>query len=241
MARSFETVPLPPLAAGQIVITVTRNFVPLSRYKSAITSLFEHQKGAELENLYLVGDFAVRVLKEATLTGARRYNRRFALTAEPHRSLGSLTDEGYPFFAGEMRLGITANLPPLPQKCKAYLTFETVHACLVTAWVNGKDTGFCAWEPYEIDVTDALRAGENEIVLALTNTLHNLIGPFHRPRGVLGAAWGGYVSPNLPWVGATEEDPLWYLHRTPDTEFWTDSYLLRPFGISGIFAVFREE
>lgn len=241
LAKSFETVPLPALSAGAHTLAITRDFVPLSRYKSAITSLFEHQKGSELENVYLLGDFAVRATAEATLTGARRYNRHFALTAEPRLSRGNLTDEGYPFYAGEIQLKTAVTLPALPAKCKAYLSFGTVHACLVSATVNGKEGGFCAWEPYEIDVTEAFREGENEIVLSLTNTLHNLIGPFHRPRGVLGAAWGGYVSPNLPWVGITAEDPLWYLHRTPDTAAWTDSYLLRPLGVSGVSLVFREE
>ena len=241
LAKSFETVPLPALGAGVHTLAVTRNFVPLSRYKSAITSLFEHQKGSELEPVYLVGDFAVRATKEATLTGARRYSRHFSLTNEGALSRGNLTDEGYPFYAGEIQLKTSVCLPAIPKKCKAYLTFNAVHACLVSATVNGKDAGFCAWDPYEIDVTEALGEGENEITLSLTNTLHNLIGPFHRPRGVLGAAWGGYVSPNLPWVGITEEDPLWYLHRTPDTAAWTDSYLLRPLGVSGVAVVLREE
>jgi hypothetical protein len=42
------------------------------------------------------------------------------------------------------------------------------------------------WEPYEIDVTDLLRPGENTLELRVANTPINLIEGVQRPSGLSG-------------------------------------------------------
>ena len=74
--------------------------------------------------------------------------------------------------------------------------------------------------------------------LRLFGTLRNLLGPWHRPVGEVGACWGGYDAPNLPWLGLEaletgKREPNWYLDRMPDRDGWTESYLLLPMGIVG--------
>ena len=81
-----------------------------------------------------------------------------------------------------------------------------------------------------------VRPGKNSLSIRLYGTLRNLLGPWHRPVGEIGACWGGYDVPDQPWLGslAHENDqryPNWHLDRTPDRPGWTESYLLVPFGV----------
>jgi hypothetical protein len=54
--------------------------------------------------------------------------------------------------------------------------------------VNGKPAGHIAWQPWECDVTDRIKPGENTIEVVVVGTLKNTLGPHHAgsPRG---AAW----------------------------------------------------
>jgi hypothetical protein len=47
-------------------------------------------------------------------------------------------------------------------------------ACRVV--LNGRDMGARLWPPYRYEVTDALKPGENEIEISVTNTAENLLG-----------------------------------------------------------------
>jgi len=49
--------------------------------------------------------------------------------------------------------------------------------------VNGKNTGFCWHEPFQIDITDATKAGENFLQVEVVNTINNrLIGDAKLPE-----------------------------------------------------------
>ncbi len=41
--------------------------------------------------------------------------------------------------------------------------------------VNGQSAGVRLWEPYQIEVTDLLKPGENTIEMLVANTLVNLL------------------------------------------------------------------
>jgi len=54
--------------------------------------------------------------------------------------------------------------------------------------VNGQQPGYIASQPWELDVTDSIKAGENTIEVVVIGTLKNTLGPHH--AGTLrGAAW----------------------------------------------------
>jgi hypothetical protein len=72
------------------------------------------------------------------------------------------------------------------------------------------------------------------MTLTLTNSLRNLLGPYHRPKGEEGCFQGGYAFPGASWIGIGKNDVTWYEHRVPDTPYWTDSYLQIPFGVRGV-------
>lgn len=235
-AKSFETVPLGNCTEGENIIELKRIFKPLEKFKSSITSLFENQTGVELEAAYLLGDFAVAAKPEPTGSGLLRYNSNFTLTDEAASAYGELTSAGYPFYAGTIELSQTVRIGKAElSKESVKLYAEGLNACTAEIYVNGVRCADMNWQPYETEIGRCLREGDNEITVAVTNTLRNLLGPYHRPRGEIGALWGGYESPNKPWVGVSPQNPKWYDHRVPDTAEWTEAYLQLPFGITRMY------
>jgi hypothetical protein len=53
--------------------------------------------------------------------------------------------------------------------------------------INGQSAGVRLWEPYQIEVTDLLKPGENTIEMRVANTLVNLLERVERPSGLAGA------------------------------------------------------
>ncbi len=243
--KSFETIPLTaPVLPGENVLEVSRQYMPLARFRSSITSLFENLPGVELECMYLVGDFGVWSSRLPTRTHCNKMDHRFALGTETDSFTGELVDAGYPFYTGTMSLTQTVTIPQSLAGKRASIKLEGLTSCLARIFVNGEDKGIIAWEPNELDI-GVLQQGEVTIGLDITNTLRNLLGPYHRPKGEFGEAWGGYGYPNLPWIGAVDEVtrkpiPNWQDHRIPDTNAWTEDYMLVSNGLQGAYLIVRE-
>lgn len=129
-----------------------------------------------LDFLKLVGTFS--------LAGTEAY----ALAA-PRTGIaaGSWTTQGYPYFSGTGKLTQCVDLPA------AYLERHVLRLAVhcgkdvLQVWINGQEAGICLWEPYTLDVTKLLRPGQNEIALAVTNTLINLLEGVEHPSGVFSA------------------------------------------------------
>ncbi|MEM2819586.1 MAG: hypothetical protein QXF31_00205, partial [Candidatus Bathyarchaeia archaeon] len=127
----------------------------------------------ELENIYLLGDFGVKVGEKGTSK----------IIEEPlYASLGDLCKVGYPFYAGEIELAKHINLD-LPEKARATIRLEEPSSSLAIIYVNGKEAGKAILPPYDVDVTSLLRSGENEIKILLVGSLRNALGPLHYKGG----------------------------------------------------------
>ncbi len=231
-SRDFETVALPACKKGENVIELTRRYTPLPKVKSAIGSLFTTIKGTELESIYLLGNFAVNTQREAERNGNLRYSRHMSIAPENSTVHGELTACGYPFFAGTVKL--SKNITFAGDTRNAVLHFDSFNGCIGKVTVNGIYCGDVCCPPYKVDISKALLQGENTFTIEITNTLRNLLGPYHRPEGEIGSLFmNGYGNPNGPWMGNHREDPEWYTHHTIDNDFWTDSYMMTAFGIEG--------
>ncbi len=235
LAFGFETIPVPDLSAGRHALTVRRHFAPMRKAKSSVTSLFENLGGVDLEQMVLIGDFAVRSAVEPSIRGCVRMNEDFVLTDEDTVCGEELIVHGYPFYAGIMSLSAEIDIPINAKDVR--LSLDGLHAAVAEVLVNGEVCGEFCWAPYEVKLAN-LRAGKNELTIRLYSTLRNLLGPWHRPVGEIGACWGGYDAPNKPWEGRLAHEtgrvyPNWYIDRKPDKEGWTESYLVLPLGIAG--------
>jgi hypothetical protein len=180
-------------------------------------------RDSELESVYVVGDFGVtgrRLREENRFNGQvfDRYAPDFRLTAPPTGVQAKdgqavaidLTAQGLACFAGRATLRQTVTLPSLDGR--TLLELHNLRAALAHVRVNGQRAGTVAWQPHRVDVTDALKAGENIIEIELVGTLRNLLGPHHLNDG------------DLAWTGPGQ---------FRDKNRWTDDYILVPFGLDG--------
>ena len=234
LAKAFETISLPKSKIGENVIEISRNFVPLAKIRRKISSLFETRHGVELEAVYLIGDFAVKMQQEPERNGDLKYSRQnILLTDEEKTVCGELTKAGYPFYAGTISL--TRSFEWNGNTDGTVIHLENLDGCLCKVTVNGIECGYMHSMPYEVDISKALRKGNNTVTFELINTLRNLLGPYHRPVGEIGEIRSSYDEPDIGWMGGKHGgDKGWYDRRVPDTDYWTESYLLVPLGISRV-------
>lgn len=234
-AFGFETIPLDHLKEGIHKLTIRRRFEALRKATMNVTSLFENLGGVELEPAVLLGDFAVRSSLEPAVSGCIRMSKDFVLTNEDTGCGEELIPHGYPFYCGTMTMETQIEIPQHAE----HVTFslDGLNAAVAEVSVNGMHCGELCWAPYSVELT-GLQPGKNTLTLKLYGTIRNLLGPWHRPVGEVGACWSGYAAPNQPWEGSLALEnrqtyPDWYLDRVPDRPGWTESYLCLPFGIAG--------
>ena len=155
----------------------------------------------DIEPMYLFGDFGVyekkgfwKGTKENVLLGAEFY------IGEKTREITNLVQNGFPFFAGNIRL-----------KQSVFLTDTNV--CLelegkfqaAKIFVNGEETGVLLLNNC-LDISRFTRVGNNDIEVELTVSNRNLLGPHHyKPQEEpvfvsvdtfeLGNSWKNGISP----------------------------------------------
>jgi len=138
---------------------------------------------AELEQIYLVGDFSVECEADKFTQidkNACWYGGTFTI-AEPKQTvtLENLEAQGFVGFAGE----ITVSKKFSTADKAMMLDFVKCGINVVKASVNGKHIADFMWEPYTADVSEYITDGENTLTLTLVGNLRNMQGPFHLASG----------------------------------------------------------
>ena len=136
----------------------------------------------EIESVYIVGDFGVKANGEfePLEKNAFRCNGDFVIDQRPETvKLTNLEQQGFPFFAGRMTL--SKKFVYDSGDCK--FAFSTLGLNGVHISVNGVSVGASVWSMDEIDISDYLVQGENEIEITIVNNLRNLLGPHHLEEG----------------------------------------------------------
>ena len=125
------------------------------------------------EPAYLVGDFSV--LNDA-------------LVAPLTTIHGPFSQQGYPHFVGIATYRQTIKVPSeYVEGHQFILDPGDVFDCCRVA-VNGQEVSVRLWPPYQVDITEAVRAGSNEIVVDVANSLTNLYDKADRTAGLSGPA-----------------------------------------------------
>ena len=149
---------------------------PGSRYVAATrggrTYGGEFEVTDPLEPLRLGGDWELRFERDGAQT--------------VHRPLGSWTDLD-PRFSGRGRYTRRFDVPAgfLAAGRRIQLELGQVDE-LAEVRVNGRDAGTRVWAPYRLDVTDALREGENTLEVVVANTQANEIESRPIGSGLIG-------------------------------------------------------
>ncbi len=216
------------LVVGENVISLTANLFPsekfLNAYATASKSENELRKlyfDTEVEALYLVGQFSVKTDGEFRPLdkNACRYIGDFSIESPKETlSISSLHTNGLPFFCGKLRLSKKFNLSDT-QYC---LKFTPYGINAVTVTVNGKKIPPVIWEPYEVNLSEFLLKGDNEIEIEISTTMRNIFGPHHIPLGELYTVTpGDYYRSESVWNN---------MNATP----WDENYCFTKFGIESI-------
>jgi len=134
---------------------------------------FQYDFLTEVEQAYVVGDFAV------VLTDPRRGK----IVAEPVTLAdGPWGPQGYPFYSGAMTY--RGSIPALkPEDGRLLLRLCRPSGVLFKVRLNGKDLGAILGRPYSIDLTPALRGGANLLEIVVVSSRQNTMGPLHDRDG----------------------------------------------------------
>lgn len=143
----------------------------------------------EIEPIYIVGDFSVKITGEITELEKEAYRVKenalvgghsFVITKAPKTVIAeSLDFSGYPQFAGTITLKKTVNITDT--NTRVTLTGRGVNSIHIR--VNGNEVGARMFGPYDVSISEYLTEGENEIELTILNNLRNMQGPNHLEEG----------------------------------------------------------
>ena len=157
--------------------------------------------GVEIEDIFLVGDFAVK----------RAGTQGFVIVRESgSMDDGNWVDQGFPFYCGTMRY-LKKTKIPLRKGATYLLRLKRPMGTLFSVSINGRVVGFLWKRPWEIDMSKAIRKGDNVLEIAVVSSLRNAFGPLHHRLG-----------DKLPWVGPGQ---------FVDQVNWTDQYQFAPYGL----------
>jgi len=134
---------------------------------------------SELEPVYLLGDFRLAAAA-----------RGFELQPPAPLAAGSWKAQGWPFYGAAVRYRKTCVIPANGAGAPYRLKLGPWLGATAEVFVGGKRVGTAAFAPHEVDLTNALAAGPNEISVVVYGTLKNTLGPFHNDPP-LGRAWPG--------------------------------------------------
>ncbi len=106
-------------------------------------------------------------------------------TPKPACQPADWTTQGFPFYSGVGSYQTGFHLPADFAGKRVFL-HPRLYDDTLEVLVNGQSAGVQLWPPYEIEITDLLRPGENALELRVANTLVNLLEAVKRPSGLAG-------------------------------------------------------
>lgn len=140
---------------------------------------------SNLENVFVLGDFGVRVTGSSAV-----------ITALPEKlAFGSLLNQGLPFYSG----AITYKLKAVAEKGRLTVTASDYMGALIEVSVDGEVKGNIIYPPYTLGI-DGIKDGEHEVGLKLYTHRHNSFGALHLVN--LNEKWhgpGAWRSEGINW------------------------------------------
>ncbi|MCX7005038.1 MAG: glycosyl hydrolase [bacterium] len=185
---SFRTLPLAPR-----LFQTGRNELRLAT---------AYQPAHGLEAVYLTGDFGC-VWKRTTPV----------MTDAPRTlALGDWVPQGLACYSGALAYQTTFTTTRA-KGTRVFLEVPDWAGTLLRVRVNERDCGRILWPPYELDITAAVRDGENMLAIEVVSSRCNLLGPLHH-------------LPQYPqWTG-----PSQFITDEKGAN-WSDRYQALPYGL----------
>ncbi|MBL7110880.1 MAG: hypothetical protein ISS19_02940, partial [Bacteroidales bacterium] len=161
----------------------------------------------ELAPVFILGDFKLEPGKKGWI-----------VMPSESLAIGSWVNQGYPFYHDVVEYTKDYDIGELSANYKVKL--DEWIGSLVVVNVNGKEAGIIYHQPYEIDITDLVSSGENQITVKVVGSLRNLLGPHH----------------NNPQYGLVTP---WSFKYAPDIQPAGEKYSLLGYGLFGDFEVWK--
>ena len=131
----------------------------------------------ELESAYVLGDFSLEEVDSGLVI----------VPAQPLEiSSNGWNEQGMPFYSAGVAYSQTVDVPN--PDGKYVVALSKWYGSVAKVVVNDQVAGFIGYQPWECDVTDKIKTGENTIEVTVIGTLRNTLGP-HHIGPVVGKAW----------------------------------------------------
>lgn len=130
----------------------------------------------EAEPVYVFGEFNLKSVEKG-----------YVVAPPQPLQLGAWNQQGAPFYSNAVIYEQTYALAD-NDTSQHYVELPKWLGTAVRVDVNGKPAGHILWQPYRLDISDALRSGENTVSVAVMGSLKNLLGP-HHAGPMRGRAW----------------------------------------------------
>ncbi|MGQ9650160.1 MAG: glycosyl hydrolase [Phycisphaerae bacterium] len=165
-----------------------------------------YRPGVEIEDIFIVGDFATRRVGENS----------YVIVPEPDRlTIGDWGPQGYHFYSGNMVYRRTIRCARRPGQ-RTVLRLNQPAGTLFEVRVNNQTVGLLGWHPWELDITEFLGGENNDLEIVVYGSLRNTFGPLHNKQYLeKGNNW---------WIGP---------EAFTDEANWTDRYVFAPYGLLG--------
>ena len=154
----------------------------------------------ELESIYIIGEFSLRSNLDQIFTIVEK---------ESNINISDLTTVGYQFFAGKISLSKQVTIDKKSYQ-KICFKLDKLDAMLLNLTVNDSKVGTVGWHPMELDITNYVKQGVNNLVIELVSSCRNALGPHHLTR------------PELKFINPDSFN---------DKERWDNKYYFVPFGV----------
>ena len=175
----------------------------------------------ELESMYIIGNFGVYA-KDGFTSGERNAlftgNDFYIAERVNEVKRGSITEQGFTFFAGSVQLAFDAELKK--DGSRIMLKYKQ-RAAVTKITVNGKPVRTVCWAPYETDITDFVQDGTNHIVIEAISGNRSLLGPHHH-------IWGETY---FPGPSSFTDIGGWPERELNGKPIWRDGFCVVTFGI----------
>jgi hypothetical protein len=129
----------------------------------------------ELESAYVLGDFALKAADSG-----------FVIVPDKGLKLGRWDEQGHPFYASGVSYTQSFNLSKV--RGRYYVWLPSWYGSVAKVAVNGEATGYIWHQPWELEVTEQMKAGRNSLEVIVIGTLKNTLGP-HHGNPPQGSAW----------------------------------------------------
>ncbi len=143
---------------------------------------------AEVMPIYLLGDFLVKPA-----------NQGFEITGGEISNLGSWKELGLPFYSQTV---VYSQIFDVSKNNNSHFNVQlnNWNSPLCEVMVNGQSAGLISWKPYELDVTDLLKDGENEVSVRVYGSLKNTFGFFYQKNDswIFGPFSWNYAPEKIP-------------------------------------------